>query len=139
MQAVRGQVKFMSETTRRWAGTSAWILLVLTSMIVIGYGIVHAGIWLWMPTPAEQEASWIGSLYIFFGWLLSIAASVWSHRRGNPLWVTICVALPGFLVGWADLVSPYTLLRFLAAVVAFPLALGGVAEVIWARGRWQRG
>lgn len=129
----------MSEATRRWAGASAWILLVLASIGLIGYGIVHAGIWLWMPTPAEQEASWIGSRYIFFGWLLSIAASVWSHRRGNPLWVTICVALPGFLVGWADLVSPNTLLRFLAAVVAFPLALGGVAEVIWARGRWQRG
>lgn len=132
-------MRAVSEATRRWAGASAWILIVLASIGLIGYGIVHAGIWLWMPTPAEQEASWIGSRYIFFGWLLSIAASVWSHRRGNPLWVTICVALPGFLVGWADLVSPYTLLRFLAAVVAFPLALGGVAEVIWARGRWQRG
>ncbi|WP_272910884.1 hypothetical protein [Arthrobacter sp. FW306-05-C] len=42
-------------------------------------------------------------------------------------------------MGWADLVSPYSFLRFLAAVVAFPLALSGVAEVLWARGRRQRG
>jgi len=125
----------MSETNRRWAGTNAWILLVLASMTLIGYGIVHAGIWLWMPTPAAQEASSVGSRYIFAGWLLAIGASVWSHLRGNPVWATICVALPGFLVGWADLVSPYTL----ASVVSFPLALAGVAEVIWARGHRQRG
>lgn len=127
-----------SPAGRRWTGTIAWVLLVLASMALITYGIVHAGFWLWMPTPAEQEASWIGSLYIFAGWLLSVGASVWSHLRGNPVWVSICVALPGFLVGWADLSSPYSLLRFLAAVVAFPLALSGVAEVLWARGRWQR-
>lgn len=72
-------------------------------------------------------------------WVLGIAASFWSHLRGNPVWVTICVALPGFLVGWADLVSPYSFLRFLAAVVAFPLALSGAADVLWARGRLQRG
>ena len=127
-----------SPAGRRWTGTIAWVLLVLASMALITYGIVHAGFWLWMPTPAEQEASRIGSLYIFAGWLLSVGASVWSHFRGNPVWVSICVALPGFLVGWADLSSPYSLLRFLAAVVAFPLALSGVAEVLWARGRRQR-
>jgi hypothetical protein len=32
----------------------------------------------------------------------------------------------------------HSLLRHLAAVVAFPLALGGVAEVIRVRGRRQR-
>ena len=52
--------------------------------------------------------------------------------------VTVCVGLPGILVGWATMDSPYDLKRHLAAVVAFPLALAGVAEVIRVRGGRQR-
>jgi hypothetical protein len=70
---------------------------------------------------------------------LSLAAAAWSHVRGNPVWVTVCVGLPGALVGWAALEQPYSLLRHLAAVVAFPLALAGGAKVTRARGRRQRG
>lgn len=127
------------DARRRWTRTIAWILLVLASMILIGYGIVRADFFIWLPTPAEQEESMIGSRYIYAGCLLSVAAAIWSHARGNPVWVSVCVGLPGVLVGWAALVNPYNLLRFLAAVVAFPLALGGVAEVVWARGHRQRG
>jgi hypothetical protein len=32
-------MKAMSEASRRWTGTIAWILLVLASMVLIGYGI----------------------------------------------------------------------------------------------------
>jgi uncharacterized membrane protein HdeD (DUF308 family) len=53
--------------------------------------------------------------------------------------VTVCVGLPGILVGLAALADPYNLMRHLAAVVVFPLVLAGVAEVISARGRRQRG
>jgi hypothetical protein len=42
---------------------------------------------------------------------LSFAAAAWSHVRGNAIWVTVCVGLPGVLVGWATLVKPYNLLR----------------------------
>lgn len=134
-----GYVKPLSEATRRWSRTSAWVLLVLASMVLIGYGIVRAGWHLWLPNPALQEETWIGSRYILAGCALSFAAAAWSHLRGNPVWVSVCVALPGVLVGWAAWTDPYSLLRFLAAVVAFPLALGGAAEVIWARGYRQRG
>ena len=129
----------VSTAGRRWAATIAWVLLVLTSMIMISYGVLRAGWHIWLPNPAEQEEAWTGSRYIFAGSGLSFAAAVWSHVRGNPVWVTVCVGLPGVMVGWAALVEPYNLLRHLAAVVAFPLALGGVAEVIWARGYRQRG
>lgn len=108
-------------------------------MILIGYGIVHAGWHMWLPSPAVQEESWIGSRYIFASCALSLVAAIWSHVRGNPVWVTVCTALPGTLVFWATLDDPYNLLRHLAAVISFPLALAGVAEVIWARGRRQRG
>ncbi len=128
----------MSEASSRWAGSIAWVLLVLASMVLIGYGIGRADWHIWLPNPADQEETWIGSRYIFAGCALSLAAAAWSHLRGNPVWVTVCVGLPGVLVGWAALVQPYSLLRHLAALVAFPLAVAGVVEVVRARGRRQR-
>ena len=123
---------------RRRAGTIAWILLVLASMVLIGYGIRHAGWHIWLPRGTDQEDVWIGNRYILAGCALSIAAAVWSGARDNRLWVTVCVGLPGVLVGWAMMDDPYDLKRHLAAVVSFPLALAGVAEVIRVRGRRQR-
>ncbi|MDQ0769279.1 hypothetical protein QF031_002028 [Pseudarthrobacter defluvii] len=128
----------LTEAGRRWASAAGWVLLVLASIVMIAYGIVRGGWHLWLPSPAEQEEIWLGSRFIFAGCALSLAAAAWSHVRGNPVWVTVCVALPGVLVGWADLADPYSLLRHLGAVVAFPLALAGAAEVIWARGYRQR-
>ena len=130
-------MKAMSAIQRRSAGTIAWILLVLASMVLIGYGIWHAGWHLGLPAPAEQEQVWIGNRYILAGSALSIAAAVWSGARENRVWVTVCIGLPGVLVGWAMMDSPYDLKRHLAAVVSFPLALAGVAEVIRVRGRRQ--
>jgi hypothetical protein len=124
---------------RRWTGTIAWVLLVLASMVLITYGIADANWHIWLPSPAEQEEVWIGSRYVYAGCMLSVAAAGWSHLRGNPVWVTVCVGLPGLLGGWAAWVNPYNLMRHLAAVVAFPLALGGVVVVIRARGHRQRG
>jgi hypothetical protein len=83
----------------------------------------------------EQEEVWIGNRYIFAGCAMSLAAAVWSHLRGNTVWVSVCVGLSGVLVGWATLQDPYSLLRHLAVVVTFPLALAGIAEVLRVRGR----
>lgn len=132
-------IKPRSAEIGRRTGTIGWVLLVLASVVLIGYGKWQAGWHIWLPAPAEQEEVWIGSRYIFAGCALSLAAAVWSHIRGNPVWVTVCVGLPGILVGWADWVQPYSLLRHLAAVVALPLALAGITEVIRVRGRWQLG
>jgi hypothetical protein len=93
----------MPEVSRRWTGTIAWILLVLASMVLIGYGIVRANWHLGLPGPAEQEEVWIGNRFIFAGCALSLAAAVWSGARENRVWVTVCVGLPGALVGWAAL------------------------------------
>lgn len=127
-----------SEAQRRRTMTVAWILLVLASLVLIGYGIWHAGWHIWLPAPAEQEQVWIGNRFILTGSALSIAAAVWSGARENRVWVTACVGLPGILVVWAMMDSPYDLKRHLAAMVSFPLALAGVAEVIRVRGRRQR-
>lgn len=107
-------------------------------MVLIGLGIWHAGWHIWLPNPADQEEVWFGNRYIFAGCALSLVAAVWSGARENRVWVTVCVGLPGALVGRAALDSPYDLKRFVAAVVAFPMALAGIAEVIRVRGRRQQ-
>ena len=127
-----------SAEARRKAATTAWVLLTLASMILIGIGLARTMFFIWAPEPAMLEKARIGGLYINAGCVLSLAAGVWSHVRGNPVGVSVCVGLPGILVGWAALEDPYSLLRHLAAVVAFPFALAGVAEVIRVRGRRQR-
>ncbi|MBX7444516.1 hypothetical protein K4G53_11725 [Arthrobacter sp. MAHUQ-56] len=107
-------------------------------MALIAYGIFRAGWSVWLPVPSEMERSRVGNLYVYGGCALSLAAAVWSHTRGNPVWVSVCVGLPGILLAWATMNDPYHLTRHLAAVVTFPLALGGVADVIWVRGYRKR-
>lgn len=124
--------------TRRWTAAIVWVLLVLVSMVLIGCGLLETAFFIWAPEPAMLGRERTGGVLIAVGSALSVEAAVWSHVRGNPLWVTICVGLPGVLVGWAALADPYSLLRHVAAVVSFPLALSGVAEVIWAGGRRQK-
>ena len=115
-----------------------WVLRVVASMRLIGTGLARTLFFIWAPETPMLEAARAGNSCIFAGSGLCIVAGVWSHYRGDPVWVSICVALPGVLVGWSTLMEPYSLLRHLAAVVAFPLAVCGVAEVIWASGRRQR-
>ncbi|NUT70916.1 hypothetical protein HNO81_06970 [Pseudarthrobacter sp. C4D7] len=108
-------------------------------MLLIGYGIVRAGWYLWLPNPAQQEQVWVGNRYVYGGCLLSVTAAAWSHLRGHKVWVSVCAGLPGVLVGWTTWDDPYSLLRCLAAVVTFLPALAAAAEVILARGHRRRG
>jgi hypothetical protein len=119
--------------------TTAWVLLVLASLVLIGIGLARTLFFVWAPEPAMVEKVRIGTLFIDAGSALSLGAAVWSHVRGNPVWVTVSVAAPAILVGGTALMEPYSLIRHLAAVVAFPLALAGVVESIRVRGRRQRG
>lgn len=118
--------------------TIVWILLVLASLVLIASGIARGGWHIWLPAPAEMEESWIGRRWVYAGCALSFAAAVWSRIRGDQVWVTVCVGLPGALVGWAVLDDPYGLTRHLAAIIAFPLALAGIAQVLRIRGQRQR-
>lgn len=128
----------MSEASSRWLATTAWILLVATSMVLMAIGLWRSMFFVWAPEPAMVEDARIGSLYIAAGSVPSVAASMWSHVRGNPVWVTLCVAAPAVLVGGTALLEPHSLLRHLAAVVAFPFAVAGIAEVLRVRGHRQR-
>ncbi|KRE81366.1 hypothetical protein [Arthrobacter sp. Soil764] len=77
----------MPQVRVRGTGTIAWILLVLTSMVLIGYGVWHAGWHIWLPAPVEQEEVRIGNRYIFAGCALSLATAVWSVK--DTPWVPI--------------------------------------------------
>ncbi|WP_461189106.1 hypothetical protein [Arthrobacter sp. Z4-13] len=92
-------MKAKSTAGHRKGGTIAWVLLVLASLVLISYGIWHAGWHIWLPRSTEQEKVWIDNRYILAGCALSIAAAVWSGARDNRVWVTVCVGLPGILVG----------------------------------------
>ena len=55
-----------------------------------------------------------------------MTAAACSAFRGNPHWVTVMAAAPAVLVGGSALIAPTTLLRHVAAAVAFPFAVGAV-------------
>lgn len=76
--------KRQSADINRWSVTAGWVLLVLASMVLIGYGIWHAGWHIWLPAPAEQEKVWIGNRYIFAGCTLSLTSAV-CHTSGATL------------------------------------------------------
>lgn len=75
----------MAEVSRRKVGTIARILLVLTSMALIGYGVWRAGWHIWLPRWTDHEEVGMGNRYIFAGCALSLAAAVWSGARDNRL------------------------------------------------------
>jgi hypothetical protein len=63
-------------------------------MTLIGYGIGRVDWHIGLPAPAEREEVWVGQRFIFAGCALSLAAGIWSHFRGNPVWVSVCIGLP---------------------------------------------
>lgn len=94
----------MPQVRVRGTGTIAWILLVLTSMVLIGYGVWHAGWHIWLPAPVEQEEVRIGNRYIFAGCALSLATAVWSvkdtpwYRSFSFRWQPPAIQVPESLV-----------------------------------------
>lgn len=109
-----------------WVATVFWALLVVTSIVLMTMGLMRALFFGYTPDPVFVEDARVGGLLILAGSVASVAAAVWSARRGDRPWITAFVAAPAVLVGGAALISPTTLLRHLAAMAAFPLALAGL-------------
>jgi hypothetical protein len=109
-----------------WVGTVIWALLVVTSIVLMTMGLMRALFFGYTPDPVFVEDARVGGLLILAGSVASVAAAVWSARRGDRPWITAFVAAPAVLVGGAALIAPNTLLRQLAAIAAFPLALAGL-------------
>lgn len=107
-------------------GTLLWAALVVASVVLTTIGLRIALFFGYMPEPPMVRDLHTGSLYILAGSVANLVAAVWSARRGHPPWVTAMVAAPAILVGGSTLINPTTLLRHLAAAVAFPFAIGAV-------------
>lgn len=109
-----------------WVATVLWASLVVASLVLMTMGLMRALFFGYTPDPVFVEDAFVGGLLILGGSVASVAAAVWSARRGDSPWITAFVAAPAVLIGGAALVSPNTLLRHFAAVAAFPLALAGL-------------
>ncbi|WP_155846703.1 hypothetical protein [Arthrobacter sp. 131MFCol6.1] len=68
----------------------------------------------------------IGNTLILAGDVLGLAAAGWSRYRGDPLWVTVTVAVPAVVIGGLNLVVEDSLLPHIAALAAVPLGVVGV-------------
>ena len=111
-----------------WRGRSLpWAALVLVSIVVTGIALERTAFFVYTPIPEFIERLRVGRLFMLAGSATSLAAAIWSQVRGNPLWVTICVAAPAALAGLATMImTPPSLTPQLAGVIALPAALAGL-------------
>jgi hypothetical protein len=88
-----------------WRGRSLpWAGLVVVSIVLTGVALERTAFFVYEPVPAFIERLRVGRLFMLAGSAASLAAAIWSQVRGNPLWVTICVAAPAALAGLATMI-----------------------------------
>ena len=111
-----------------WRGRSLpWAALVFVTIVVTGIALERTAFFVYTPGPEFIERLRVGRLLMLAGSAMSLAAAVWSQVRGNPLWVTLCVASPGALVGMATMImTPPSLTPQIAGLIALPAALAGL-------------
>ena len=111
-----------------WRGRSLpWAALVFVTIVVTGIALERTAFFVYTPGPEFIERLRVGRLLMLAGSAMSLAAAVWSQVRGNPLWVTLCVASPAALVGMATMImTPPSLTPQIAGLIALPAALAGL-------------
>jgi hypothetical protein len=111
-----------------WRGRSLpWAALVVVAVVLTGIALERTAFFVYEPVPAFIERLRVGRLFMLAGSAASLAAAIWSQVRGNPLWVTICVAAPAVLVGLATMImAPPSLTPQIAGLIALPAALAGL-------------
>ena len=111
-----------------WRGRSLpWAGLVVVSIVLTGVALERTAFFVYEPVPVFIERLRVGRLFMLAGSAASLAAAIWSQVRGNPLWVTICVAAPAALAGLATMImTPPSLAPQIAGLIALPAALAGL-------------
>ena len=113
-----------------------WAGLVVVSIVLTGVALERTAFFVYEPVPAFIERLRVGRLFMLAGSAASLAAAIWSQVRGNPLWVTICVAAPAALAGLATMImAPPSLAPQIAGLIALPAALAGLIGGASARDR----
>ncbi len=104
-----------------------WAALVVVSIVLTGIALERTAFFVYEPFPEFVDRLRVGRLFMLAGSAMSITAAIWSQIRGNPLWVTICVAAPAALVGMSVMImTPPSLTPQIASLVALPAALAGL-------------
>ncbi|MBT2522432.1 hypothetical protein [Arthrobacter sp. ISL-28] len=118
-----------------WRGRSLpWAALVVVSVVLTSIALERTAFFVYEPVPAFIERLRVGRLCMLAGSAASLAAAIWSQVRGNPLWVTICVAAPAVLVGLAMMImAPPSLAPQIAGLFALPAALAGLVGGLLSR------
>lgn len=118
-----------------WRGrTLPWAGLVVVSIVLTGVALERTAFFVYEPVPAYIERLRVGRLFMLLGSVTSLAAAIWSQVRGNPLWVTICVAAPAVLAGLATMImTPPSLAPQIAGLIALPAAVAGLIGGVLAR------
>lgn len=120
-----------------WRGRSLpWAVLVVVSIVVTGIALERMAFFITASDPEFIERMRVGRLVMLAGSAASLAAAIWSQIRGNPLWVTICVALPAVLVGLATMMmTPPSITPLVVGVIALPAAFAGLIGGLFPRAR----
>jgi hypothetical protein len=113
-----------------------WAGMVIVSIILTGIALERTALFVYEPVPAFIERLRVGRLFMLAGSATSITAAVWSQIRGNPLWVTICVAAPAALAGLATMImTPPSLTPQIAGLIALPTAVAGLIGGVLSEGK----
>ena len=120
-----------------WRGRSLpWAVLVVLAIIVTAIALERTTFFVYATTPEFIERLRVGRLVMLAGAAMSLAAAIWSQVRGNPLWVTVCVASPAVLVGMAIMImtvpSPTPQI---SGLIALPAAIAGLIGGLFARNK----
>lgn len=120
-----------------WRGRSLpWAVLVVVSIVVTGIALERTAFFITASDPEFIERMRVGRLVMLAGSAASLAAAIWSQIRGNPLWVTICVASPAVLVGLATMMmTPLSITPLVAGLIALPAAFAGLIGGLFPRAR----
>ena len=102
-------------------------VLAAVSTLFIGWVLERTSFFIDTPVPECKERLLVGRLLRLAGSAISLTAAICSQVRGNPLWVTICVASPAVLVGMATMImTPPSLIPQITGLIALPAALAGL-------------
>jgi hypothetical protein len=120
-----------------WRGRSLpWAALVVGAIIVTVIALERTTFFAYATTPEFIERLRVGRLVMLAGAVMSLAAAIWSQVRGNPLWVTVCVASPAVLVGMAIMIMTVpSVTPQIAGLIALPAALAGLIGGLFTRTR----
>jgi hypothetical protein len=120
-----------------WKGRSLpWAALVVVSIVLTVVALERTAFFVYAPEQVVIDRLRVGRVFMLAGSAASLAAAIWSQVRGEPLWVTVCVAAPAALAGLATMITtPPSLAPQVAGLFALPAALAGLLGGLLSRRR----